>query len=268
MKQAKVFLWGALALGACGDEHDATGLSTEAVQTVCVDSVANVPTDAWQCGQPLTIQCGGSVPPLYVRDDCGRLEATSVSTTRTGTQSVNVLRGDGSLSCSSQLTVLAGAPALSPRTRNIWPPNHKFHSFSPADCLGDYAACDPTVRAEFAWASSDEPVDDLGDGHFAPDIVFDGCDRVQLRSERQGPKDGRVYKLGVRVIDASGAAREAVCTVIVDHDQRGVLAADSGEAYRVSTDGTNGAPLCDGRSPPLVTPDASVPPSSPPVVGF
>ena len=43
---------------------------------------------------------------------------------------------------------------------------------------------------------------------------------MQLRSERQGPKDGRVYKLGVRVVDGSGNASEGVCTVVVDRDQR------------------------------------------------
>jgi hypothetical protein len=127
------------------------------------------------------------------------------------------------------------------KTLNLWPPNHKFHSIAVSDCVDVEDACQPDLQAEFIWASSDEPVDDIGDGHHAPDILVDDCQRVQLRSERQGPKDGRVYKLGVRVVDGSGNASEGVCTVVVDHDQRGVLGADSGEAYRISLNGQSRA---------------------------
>jgi len=156
----------------------------------------------------------------------------------------------------------SSGPVLTPKTTQLWPPNHKFHTLSVADCVGVVDACDPDLNAEFIWGSSDEPVDDKGDGHFAPDILFDSCNRVQVRAERQGPKNGRVYKLGVRVVDRAGNAAESQCTVIVDHDQRGVVGADDGESYRITLDGQGGTLSCDGTTdvpPPPVVVDAGVP---------
>jgi hypothetical protein len=153
-------------------------------------------------------------------------------------------------------------PVLTPKTVQLWPPNHKFHSIAVEDCVSVADACETNLNAEFIWASSDEPVDDLGDGHFAPDILFDSCHRVQVRSERQGPKNGRVYKLGVRVVDPSGNAVESQCSIVVDHDQRGVVGADDGESYRIVLNGQGGLPSCDGTTdvpPPPPPADAGVP---------
>jgi hypothetical protein len=138
----------------------------------------------------------------------------------------------------------ASATVLEARDLSLWPPNHKLHEISVADCVRVVSGCGP-FRGEFLWASSDEPIDDKGDGHHAPDIlVSEDCEVVSLRSERQGPKDGRVYKLGVRVFDGEGEVTDAVCAVVVDHDQRGVIAADSGDSYRVAFDGTQDFPAC------------------------
>jgi hypothetical protein len=71
-----------------------------------------------------------------------------------------------------------------------------------------------------------------------------------------------VYKLGVRVVDRAGNAVESQCTVIVDHDKRGVVGADDGESYRVSLNGQNGALSCDGTTdvpPPPPVVDSGVP---------
>jgi hypothetical protein len=130
-------------------------------------------------------------------------------------------------------------------TVSLWPPNHKLHSISVSDCVTATNVCATEVTGEFIWASSDEPVNANGDGNHEPDIQLDDSGNVCLRSERQGPKNGRVYKLGVRV-EAGGQSSEAVCTVIVDHDQRGVEGQDDGESYRVTFDGLEGATDCDG----------------------
>lgn len=155
--------------------------------------------------------------------------------------------------------------ALTSHTLNLWPPNHKLHTIDVADCVTLSPTCDPDVEAEFVWASSDEPVDDIGDGHHEPDILITDCHQVQLRAERQGPKEGRVYKLGVRVADRSGNVAESVCTIVVDHDKRGVAGADSGEKYRITLDGADDRPLCDGTPPALPESDAGT--STPPVDG-
>ncbi|HKP56578.1 MAG TPA: hypothetical protein VJV78_07660, partial [Polyangiales bacterium] len=156
----------------------------------------------------------------------------SIGGTASGAHAAAALAADGgdTPACASQQP-----PKLEPRSVSLWPPNHKLHEIDVADCVSARDACDNPLRGEFVWASSDEPIDDIGDGHHAPDIGLSADhEAVCVRSERQGPKDGRVYKLGVRVVDGNGNASEASCTIVVDHDQRGVVAADSGEAYRVS----------------------------------
>ena len=55
-----------------------------------------------------------------------------------------------------------------------------------------------------------------------------------------------MYKLGVRVTDSAGNTAEGECLVIVDHDQRGVVGKDSGEAYRIWFDPTQATASCAG----------------------
>jgi hypothetical protein len=133
---------------------------------------------------------------------------------------------------------------------NLWPPNHKFHDVTVDECVSAVSTCDGELTGEFIWASSDEPIDDIGDGHHFPDIGL-GVDtgHVCVRSERQGPKDGRVYKLGVRITDASGESVERECVVAVVHDKRGVPAFDSGESYRIEFDASQAGLDCEGNPP-------------------
>jgi hypothetical protein len=174
---------------------------------------------------------------------------------------VTVRNAAGTTLCSTTIEVQDEvAPVLTEHSIALWPPNHKFHEIAVEDCVSVVDSCDGALRGEFIWASSDEPVDDKGDGHHAPDIQLSAdCTRVSVRAERQGPKDGRVYKLGVRVVDGSGNTSVGECTIVVDHDQRGVVGADSGEAYRVSFDGSQGGPVCDGE-PDEPPPPPTVPP--------
>ena len=112
----------------------------------------------------------------------------------------------------------------------LWPPNHKFHTITGEDCVKD--ACDGEVQVTFHWASSDEPVNDKGDGNTEPDIILE-CDRVQLRAERQGGSNGRVYRLGWTAVDDAGNETEEVqvCLVTVPHDQSGREAINDDEEY-------------------------------------
>jgi hypothetical protein len=64
--------------------------------------------------------------------------------------------------------------------------------------------------------SSDEPEHGNGDGNTFNDIVIAGnCKSVQLRSERSGNDNGRVYTLTFKLVDSSGNVRIASRTVTV-----------------------------------------------------
>lgn len=120
----------------------------------------------------------------------------------------------------------------------MWPPNHKYDTFSASDCVVSIednvdGTIDPDA-ASFASGSSDEPEDvgGNGDGHTLNDIAFSNvCKSVHLRAERQGGGNGRVYNITVEVSDQAGNVGQAVCVFEVPHDQSGPSAIDDGPAY-------------------------------------
>ena len=72
--------------------------------------------------------------------------------------------------------------------------------------------------------TSDEPDDanGSGDGNTADDIVIGNTGQwVDLRAEREGRGNGRVYTIQVSAADASGNTGTATFEVQVPHDQRG-----------------------------------------------
>jgi hypothetical protein len=171
-------------LGGCtDDEPGAPGQAQHKLTAQCVPAAQSLPADAWVCPAPLSLECrdgtGTATPPdLYVRDASNREScvgdtlSVSVDSLGVGEQVVVVRDSQGAELCSTELTVTdTVAPVLTARAPlKLWPPNHKFHSIRPEDCFSVSDACDSSLQAEFVWASSDEPVDSIGDGHHAPDI--------------------------------------------------------------------------------------------------
>lgn len=255
---------------ACQDQKaPETEGTPAALIAVCADPSVSE-GDKWICPEPIKVECSEQADlPLPVASPEGEvcdptdLRIADPGPYTPGTHEVEVQDASGATLCTTEIEVTDSTPPeIETHTVQLWPPNHKFHEIAIDDCVTVQDACDGALKGEFIWASSDEPVDDIGDGHHSPDIVLSAdCTRVSVRAERQGPKNGRVYKLGVRVVDGSGNASEAVCSVIVDHDQRGVVGADSGEAYRIVFDGSQGGPACDGRPD---DPPSNPPPRNPP----
>jgi hypothetical protein len=124
-------------------------------------------------------------------------------------------RGDESTACDPDRTAPAvSSIAATPNT--LWPPNHKL-----VPVLVSLAASDGCsgVSSAVTSVTSDEPVDDLGDGNTEPDWVVTGPLALLLRAERSGLGDGRVYTVGVTTTDAAGNATTSFTTVVVPHDQ-------------------------------------------------
>jgi len=128
--------------------------------------------------------------------------------------------------------ILVGSPLYS------WPPNHKYRTVKLSDCkITVRDACEglldlASAKAAITCVSSDEAPNGHGDGNTSADIEFVDATTVRLRTERQGPSDGRVYKIGFTVQDSSGNKALGTCVVGVPHDQSGRPAVDSGESYR------------------------------------
>ena len=105
---------------------------------------------------------------------------------------------------------LAAVPDL------LWPPNHRLVAVELKVSAWD--ACDPQPVCAIVSVESSEPEDGLGDGDTAPDWVIDGDLSVQLRAERAGTGDDRVYTITVECTDASGNSTLGTTTVVVPHD--------------------------------------------------
>ena len=108
----------------------------------------------------------------------------------------------------------------------IWPANHKMVDI---DIVGFTDVCERRIAVTIDGITQDEPVNDIGDGSTGPDGFGVGTGTAQVRAERSGTGDGRVYE-----ISFSATAGEATCsgsvTVGVPHDKKDVPV-DSGQAY-------------------------------------
>lgn len=112
----------------------------------------------------------------------------------------------------------------------LWPPNHKLSAITAEVTVTD--VCDPDASFELVDVTSDEPDNGQGDGDTENDIQ--GADlntadvEFQLRSERMGNGDGRVYTILYRAFDLSGNSTDEALEVHVPHDQDGNALAGSG----------------------------------------
>jgi K319L-like, PKD domain/Putative Ig domain len=109
----------------------------------------------------------------------------------------------------------------------LWAPDHKL---LPVRIIG---VTDPNNNAtvEITGVTQDEPTNGLGDGDTAIDaIISANHDSVQLRAERSGNRDGRVYKVYFTASDFEGSSSGWV-KVMVPKSKKTDAAIDSGGNY-------------------------------------
>jgi DNA/RNA endonuclease G (NUC1) len=122
---------------------------------------------------------------------------------------------------------------------SLWPPNHSYHTVNVSDLVaGASDNFDPNVNLNsvvIAQVTSDEIENGNGDGNTMNDIVIaSDCKSVQLRAERDGDGDGRVYTITFLVRDAAGNTTTATAKVTVPKNNGGT-AVDSGPHYIVNS---------------------------------
>lgn len=100
---------------------------------------------------------------------------------------------------------------FSGNTLVLWTPTHQYQTVKVADLIASATdGCDANVDLDdvvISQVTSDEPenVAGGGDGNTLNDIIIPaGCKSVQLRAERNGSGNGRVYTITMRVRDAAG----------------------------------------------------------------
>jgi hypothetical protein len=174
-------------------------------------------------GYPLTIrEANGTTTSLVVQ-----FPATNTPSPRSqfigfvapgGIVEVNVMEGTGSpgskynwifddVSVGSTV-VDTNPPVITKVTASpgvLWPPNHKMVSVVVQASVSD----DSGVAAwNITSVQSNEAINGRGDGNASPDWLITGDHTLQLRAERSGNGDSRIYSITVQATDASGNLSE------------------------------------------------------------
>ncbi|MDD3641949.1 MAG: hypothetical protein PHQ19_00575 [Candidatus Krumholzibacteria bacterium] len=127
----------------------------------------------------------------------------------------------------------------------IWSPNHKYTTVTPQMLLESAEdACGRPIDLSMAIVievRSDEPEDHRGDGKTMNDMIVHCPNLVELRGERMGGGNGRVYTVVYRIRGENGVSVDAEAKAIVPHDASDPHAVeDEGCGYTIGTD-------CDGE---------------------
>ena len=159
--------------------------------------------------------------------------AGSAGSALTNTATVSAFQFDPDLSnnTSTAVTVLNHNPTCTEVSAGdeLWPPNHKFQLRT---LTGAFDIDGDPVTTTVLDVTQDEPLDERGDGRTAPDArPGPASDQVELRAERSGTGDGRVYRISFQVDDGRGGECTGTAIVGVPHDQRGDPAVDSGGIF-------------------------------------
>lgn len=229
---------------------DQAGNSSECASSVTVQDTT---APSLTCPAASTVECTGNNGASFAP---AAAEASDVCTSASvsnaaggffalGTHTLAYSAADqagNAAQCSSSVTVADTTPPVVSAVGGgqLWPPNHKYVTVSLADCgIAVQDVCNGSMsltgaQAAITCVSSDEVEDTSGDGKTTKDIIVVNGTTVQLRAERDGDKDGRVYSIGFAVKDGSGNVTNGTCKVTVPHSQgpKGV-AVDSGAKYTV-----------------------------------
>ena len=151
--------------------------------------------------------------------------------------------GQESSSCTATITVEDNTQPVVVANSDpieLWPPNHKYNTVDVSQCfvsISDNCTALSMDDVYIAFVSSDEEenAQGNGDGNTTDDIIIsEDCKSVQLRKERQGSGNGRVYTITLAVDDGNGNTGTTTCQVTVPHSQNGDPAVDDGAVYTVN----------------------------------
>jgi hypothetical protein len=99
----------------------------------------------------------------------------------------------------------------------LWPPNHRL-----VDVPVNYNVtdnCPLPANSCTLSVTSNEPINGTGDGNTSPDWIILDAHHVQLRAERAGNGNGRIYTITITCTDSAGNSSSRSLTVSVPHDR-------------------------------------------------
>jgi len=188
-------------------------LAREGNCTLTCPGDITVPSDPAQCNATVTY------PPPVAGPCCGAVTCTvpSGSVFPAGTTTV-VCSSESGQTCSFNVTVPdppRPVVTLSAGSTLLWPPNHDMINVGLVATVVD--ACDPRPRLAVAVYGDEDDELQTGDGNFSPDASQFAPGTLNLRSERQGDNNGRVYLILGTATNRSSNRGYDCATVVVPH---------------------------------------------------
>ncbi len=214
-----------------GNIHNATFPGGEIRAQIILNIPATITCPATIVLSNTPGQCSRSVsfvatatgnPAPAVTYKIGTTPISSPHTFPVGTTTVTATATNaaGIASCTFVVTVNdTQAPAinnLSASPNSLWPPNHKMKDVAVNYTTTDN--CQGTITCSIT-VTSNEAVNGTGDGDTAPDWVVLDDHHVQLRAERAGNGNGRVYTITTTCLDQYGNSSHNSTNVTVQHDK-------------------------------------------------
>lgn len=236
------------SVGAPSSARSVPQFTRETSFTVLVDGVpANQPPTA-DAGDDQSVECsaaggsyvqldgtGSSDPdddpltfawsaPGIVFDNAGSVRPTGFFPLGTTEVTLTVADGLHTVADTVSITVADTTPptiAVSVSPNTLWPPNHRLVEISASATAADI--CDPSPDVVLTSVTSDEPEVGCGSGNHPNDIqnVSSGTAdfTFDVRSERCGTMDGRIYTATYTATDGSGHSTAGSAEVGVPHDR-------------------------------------------------
>jgi hypothetical protein len=118
-----------------------------------------------------------------------------------------------------------------PSTAVLWPPDHRM---VPISIVGVTDPDGDPFSIQITGIAQDESTNGLGDGDTCPDGRGINSETAQLRAERSGTGNGRVYTIAFIATDSKGASSTGSVKVAVPHNIKGA-AIDDGAKFDSTT---------------------------------
>ncbi len=210
--------------------NTATGVTVSDTLPAGTTFVSNSTPAGWTCATPTagsggTLSCSkATMAPgetatftLVVNVACATPNGAVISNAATIAASAPPDPDRSNNSSTASTTVSNPPPTISGASTSpssLGLPNHRM-----VDITVNYSVtdnCGPVTTS--LSVSSNEPINGTGDGDTSPDWVVVDAQHVQLRAERAGGGDGRIYTITIAATDSAGNTSTQNVTVTVPHN--------------------------------------------------